>query len=316
MKPILFRIPGLDLPIFAYGFMIMIGFIVAIAYASWRARKEGIDPNHVLDLGIILVVTGVLGARIFYYAEFYRTPFEVEPGVYKSFAERPWWTVFAIWEGGIVFYGGLIAGTLAAIGYFAWRKLPVLRACDVIAAGVPVGLSFGRIGCFLNGCCWGKRDMGGAFLSAAFPGADAAGKNGSPAWSYHVKHGWISEDSAQSLPVHLTQIYEWGAALLIAAILLVYWRYHKRDGQIFALLALLYAPVRYAIEGLRDHADAELSALPILGSVTNSQIVSIALGVVGLVGFVLATLRGPRYRSAEGEAVSSEHVEKAEVGPA
>src|SRR5438105_3466527 len=110
MRPELFHIPfpwakNGSIPIFSYGFMIMLGFIFSILYGAWRARKEGEDPNHVLDIGIYAVVSGILGSRLFYYIEFYQ----------KHFAERPWYVMFFIWEGGIVFYGGLIAGAATVL---------------------------------------------------------------------------------------------------------------------------------------------------------------------------------------------------------
>jgi phosphatidylglycerol:prolipoprotein diacylglycerol transferase len=297
MRPELFHIPfpwakNGSIPIFSYGFMIMLGFIFAILYGAWRARKEGEDPNHVLDIGIYAVVSGILGSRLFYYIEFYQ----------KHFADRPWYVLFFIWEGGIVFYGGLIAGAATVLTYLKVKRLPVWKFADILACTIPVGLSFGRIGCFLNGCCWGQVDRTGhALLALPFP-------KYSPAWSYHVEHGWIQPSASESLPVHCTQLYEWGGAWLIAAALFLFYRWHRREGQVFAMLFILYGPVRYVIEGLRDHDPAERmigsSALwdPIAGNfMTKSQVVSLAVLLFGLVIIAIFSLVGNRYQTRTSE---------------
>jgi phosphatidylglycerol:prolipoprotein diacylglycerol transferase len=332
MQPQLFRIPlpgGHEVPIFSYGVMIMLGFVFAILYASWRAKREGIDPNYVLDIGLYAVVAGILGSRAMYYWEFYRKPFEVAvaagtPGavptpiegkiVYLkllSFAERPWYTFFFIHEGGIVFYGGFLLAAAVIVFYLWWsnRKLvregrgglPVLRVCDALACAVPIGLAFGRVGCFLNGCCWGRVAGPHALLAIQFP-------RYSPAWQSQVHQRLIEQSDAFCRPVHATQLYECGAALLIAAVLFLYYRVHSRDGQLFAMLAVLYGPVRYVIEGLREHdPNAERTQIalawlvdPIAGQpMTNSQLVSLGILAAGLACWGLATRFGPRYAPAE-----------------
>jgi phosphatidylglycerol:prolipoprotein diacylglycerol transferase len=343
MRPELFRIPIIDWPVFSYGFMLMIGFIVSILYASSRAKRERIDPNHVLDIGLYAVVAGILGARAMYYWEFfhkkvpvavarvvrgedppYNGPYDFTQAVevvrggaakvqtiyfqYLSFAERPWYTFFFVHEGGIVFYGGLLLATFAIALYIgrANRRLaaegrpplPALRLCDILACAVPVGLSFGRLGCTLNGCCWGRRisEGGHALLALQFP-------PGSPAFESHVARYGLSPEAACSYPVHATQLYEWGGALLIAAALFLIYRVHRRDGQIFALLGVFYGPLRYVIEGFREHdPGAERTHWaswlwdPIARApMTNSQIVSIAILVAGMAGLVAASRFGPRY---------------------
>jgi phosphatidylglycerol:prolipoprotein diacylglycerol transferase len=326
MRPQLFRIPlpgGHEIPIFSYGVMIMLGFIFAIAYASWRAKREGIDPNYILDIGLYAVVSGILGARLMYYWEFYRHkfPVPVPEGQHEftqivngktiflknlSFAERPWYTVFYIHEGGIVFYGGFLLAALVVVLYLrrvnrthaarGERPLPLLRVTDILACAVPIGLAFGRLGCFLNGCCWGH--VSRSALAVEFP-------RGSPAWATHVERYGLPATAAHSLPVLPTQLFEWAGALAIAAILFFYYRFHKRDGQLFALLAILYGPLRYVLEGLREQdPNAERTPLrflwdPIAGlPMTNSQIVSVAIFLVGIACFVVVSRLGPRYEPA------------------
>lgn len=291
MRPELFHIPfpwaakGY-IPIFSYGFMIMLGFIFASLYGAWRARREGEDPNHVFDVALVAVVSGILGSRLFYYVEFYS----------KHFANRPWYHMFYIWEGGIVFYGGLVAGAAAVLLYLRLNKLPVMKFADILSCTIPLGLSFGRLGCTLNGCCFGKPAGGHALLALEFP-------RGSPAWEAHVEHGLIPATRSLSLPVHATQLYEWGAALLITVALFLYYRWHKRHGQVFAMLWVVYGPVRFFIESLREHDKAErmlgwtLLWDPLAQDfMTKSQAVSLLIVAFGAVLWLWYTSRGDPYQ--------------------
>jgi phosphatidylglycerol:prolipoprotein diacylglycerol transferase len=149
MRPELFRIPGIDLPIFGYGFMLMVAFLVGIQAASRRARTEGIKVDHIWDVALPIFLGGLIGARLL------SRIMEPEPGdAWFQFV-----TFFHIWRGGMILYGGVIGG---GVGY-AWayfrtvrpNQLSTLRLSDVIAPSLALGLFFGRIGCYLNGCCWG-----------------------------------------------------------------------------------------------------------------------------------------------------------------
>jgi len=293
MRPELFHIPfpWADkgyIPIFSYGFMIMLGFIFSILYGSWRAKREGEDPNHVLDVGIYAVVSGILGSRIFYYLEFYE----------KHFKDRPLWSMFAIWEGGIVFYGGLIGGMVTVLIFLKAKRLHVMKMADILATTIPLGLSFGRAGCYLNGCCWGKpvaEANQGAFYALQFP-------HGSPAWSRQVEQHLITQGTDLCLPVHGTQIYEWFGAWVLVGLLAVIYALHRKHGQVFASLFVLYGPLRYVIEGFREHDKAERmvgwSFLhdPIAQDfMTKSQFVSLVIFGVGLVLLAAFSLRGDPY---------------------
>jgi phosphatidylglycerol:prolipoprotein diacylglycerol transferase len=132
------------LPIFGYGSMLFCAFLVCIALANWRAKRLGIDKNHIQDLALWIFGTGILGARITFMVQ-YHEPVE---------------NFFKIWNGGLVFYGSFIGG---AVGYafghfFIIRKhgLSVRKMADIIAPCVAIGLCLGRVGCFLNGCCYGN----------------------------------------------------------------------------------------------------------------------------------------------------------------
>jgi prolipoprotein diacylglyceryltransferase len=151
MYQVLFRIPPWSeegIPLFGYGLLMVIGFSLGVWYAARRARAMGIPGERMWDLGLVALFSGLIGARAVFMIQ-YREPIE---------------RFFFIWEGGIVLYGGLIGGFLGFWLYY-WVSLrrvlqsvrvPVWRMGDVLAPALCIGIAFGRIGCLLNGCCYGQ----------------------------------------------------------------------------------------------------------------------------------------------------------------
>jgi phosphatidylglycerol:prolipoprotein diacylglycerol transferase len=123
--------------------MLCLAFFAGIALAAWRARREKLDENVVYDLAFWLLVGGLVGARAFYVWEYWGIRI-------TSLAE-----IVKIWEGGIVFYGGAFGAALASFLYWLKVRFPLRRMLDVIAPSIALGLALGRVGCFLNGCCYG-----------------------------------------------------------------------------------------------------------------------------------------------------------------
>ncbi len=157
MRQVLFRIPITrdGIPIYGFGMMLLAAFLSCIWLAKRRAAKVGIDRSVIEDLAIYLFGGGILGARICYLLV---TP-DALRGVNNplDFLIR----LVSIWDGGIIFYGAVIGGLLCYfIGYyftFRFRKnVTTLRLADVVAPTIAVGLMLGRVGCFLNGCCFGQ----------------------------------------------------------------------------------------------------------------------------------------------------------------
>ncbi|HEV3136812.1 MAG TPA: prolipoprotein diacylglyceryl transferase family protein, partial [Pirellulales bacterium] len=138
------------LPIRCYGVMFLAAFISAVALACYRARQVGLDPEIILSLGGWFLVSGIVGARLFYVVE------------YWDKFHRPTWTwwealgaMINITQGGLVVYGSLLAGGAALVVFVYKNRLQGLAFADLIAPGVVLGVALGRIGCFLNGCCYG-----------------------------------------------------------------------------------------------------------------------------------------------------------------
>lgn len=145
----------MGLPIRGYGVMLLIGLVSAVGLAVFRARRRGIDPEIIYSLAIWLFIGGFGGARVFYVTEYWHQQFARFHANGSFDFAATFARVVNVAQGGIVIYGGLAGGALAG-AIFLWRhRLPVLRIFDICAPSVMLGLSIGRIGCFLNGCCYG-----------------------------------------------------------------------------------------------------------------------------------------------------------------
>ena len=126
--------------------MVALGFVAGLWTASRRGLSAGVTAERVLDLGPWIIVGAIVGARSLYVISYWR----------ESFAGRPLWEVVAVWQGGLVFYGGLIGSTVASILYIRLKQLPFWKMADIMAPSIALGYVFGRMGCLLNGCCYGR----------------------------------------------------------------------------------------------------------------------------------------------------------------
>ena len=152
----------LGIPIRGFGVMMMLATIAAVGLADYRARQMGLDPEVIYSLAFCMFIAGIIGARLFfvvqYFDEFVRRTPQGTIDVPKSFV-----ALFNVTQGGLVVYGSVIAGVPAGIWYLRLRRLPILAMGDIIAPSMAVGQAIGRIGCFLNGCCYG-----GVCLTASY----------------------------------------------------------------------------------------------------------------------------------------------------
>ncbi len=167
-----FRLPGtgIEVPIFGYGVFVFLGFLAACWLAARRARARGVSPERMLDLGISILLAGIVGGRLFWIAMFHDQV-------------RSLYDVVAIWEGGLVLYGGVIGGTLAFFLFARLFNLPVRRLVDIVAPAIILGVGIGRLGCFMNGCCWGDPTL--VPWAVQFPVA-------SPPYMQHLRRGLVS----------------------------------------------------------------------------------------------------------------------------
>lgn len=247
-----------------YGVMVALGFMAGLWTASRRAPRDGLSAELVLDLGPWLIVGAILGARVLYVIMFWN----------EQFAGRPA-DMFKVWQGGLVYYGGLIGSCLACIIYARIKKLPLWKTGDVMAPSVALGQFFGRVGCLLNGCCYGRVTT--CPWGIRYP-------------SGHETH----PEGGTAATVHPTQVYE--SALTLALYLgLAWWfRRKKYDGQVFAFYLVGYAIIRSTVEMFRgDYPERQILA----GWATPAHLVSAIILTIGIV--LLLVLKKSRPRRTE-----------------
>ena len=144
MHPELIKIPILDVTVKSYGLMMVVGFLVAVTVIRLLSRGFTKDPQHITNAALYSLIAGVIGARIFFVVHYF-----------DQFRGDPL-GVFAIWKGGLELLGGVLLAIAVILLYIRYHKLPLRHYLDVLAVGLMAALIFGRIGCFLNGCCYGK----------------------------------------------------------------------------------------------------------------------------------------------------------------
>ena len=220
MYPRLFELGPITL--YTYGVLLAAAYLLGLKLAMVRAKARGLDHNRVLDLGIYIIISALIGAKLLLLVTDFRT-FRADPRELLTLARS-----------GGVFYGGLILAVAVALWYIRRVGLPLWTTCDVFAPGVALGHVVGRFGCFFAGCCYGKPTT--RAWGITFTDPFAAANVGTPL----------------GVPLHPTQLYEAGAELLILALLLATERKGRPfAGRTFWLYMLLYAVSRFIIEFFR-----------------------------------------------------------------
>ncbi len=258
----LFHIGPLE--IHTYGVMQAIAFFTVIFISVRKAKKMGIDPNIIFDLAIWVLVSVVIGARIWYVAEHFN---EYSQNLID---------ILKIWEGGLVFYGGFIAAILGGFLFLRLKKLSFTKIGDTIAPSLPIGVAIGRIGCFLNGCCYGKvsEKFGIPFPSREFP----------PAYADQLRENLIKPGATESLPVIPTQLYAVLDNLIIFAILIVLSRRRKPfQGFLIWVFFGLYGIQRFIIDFFRHYE----GAAKVFKVLSLSQITSICIVIASIFALVI-----------------------------
>jgi phosphatidylglycerol:prolipoprotein diacylglycerol transferase len=242
--------PWGGIPIYTYGVLVAIGVLLGLWYARHYAAHAGIDPERVWNLGIYMVLAGLVGAKAWYIlsnaAYYLRHTNEV-------FA-------FATLQSGGTFYGGLFGALLIAIVYAYFNRMPALGLVDSYAAGLPLGHAIGRLGCFAAGCCYGKPTW--LPWAVTFTNPRAAELVGTPL----------------NVPLHPTQLYESGAELLNFLFLIWLARRQRFRGEIFAAFIILYGFERGMIEFVRGDPGRTLL---LRGRFSLMQVVSLLLILLG-----------------------------------
>lgn len=248
--------------------MLAIGFLAGILLAAHRAGKAGENPEHIYNVSVWLVISSLLGSRVYYvvthYGEF-RAGEQYSPFA-RIFVElrNMFWPVGAdgqVGLSGLIFYGGLICATFTAMVYLRHYRLNLPKYLDILAPSIAIGEFFTRIGCFLNGCCFGHPTQ--SIFGVIFPDYCVAG-------SYNP-----------GIPIHPTQLYSSFAALLIMALILWLERYKRFNGFSALLYFMLYSIDRFIVDFFRFYEDGMK-----MQGLSQNQILSLTIFVVTAVMMV------------------------------
>ena len=251
------------IPVFGYGFMMFVGFSAASWLAGQRIRQIGVESDVIWDMLMWALIPGLVGARIYFLVRHGSPEFSSAVGLQKLIA------AVALWDGGIVFYGSVVGGMAGIATFCRLRGLPLIPVLDVLTPSLLVGEGFGRIGCFLYGCCYGR--------ACSLPWAVQFPPD-SLTFGQLVRRGVLDAQAAATMPLHPTQLYSSGAAFVLAMILSWYFRRRPYDGAVLCLAAILYPISRTGLESLR----ADVAAFSV--GLKDAEIFSLLLVAAGVGG--------------------------------
>jgi phosphatidylglycerol:prolipoprotein diacylglycerol transferase len=239
MYPVLFSTPWFN--VYSYGLMIAVGYSLATAWILYLAHHEDLPVETVFDLQLFQLVVGVLGSRYLYLLEY-------RPLISGDAA------FFDFERGGLTFYGAVLSSVIFDLLYLTWKRLPFWKVMDCVGNGLLLGIAISRLGCFLNGCCFGHH--------TALPWGVVFAKVGPAA-------------------VHPTQVYESLGALVLFFIAQWVWRKRSNYGQATIFGVTSYAVLRFFIEFFRADNPTHSFGL------TLAQWISIAIVTFGIVAWKL-----------------------------
>lgn len=280
-RPFRDRSAGTNLPIFGFGAMLFLGFVAGAWTAGRRGARIGYTPEMMWDIGIWIFISGIVGCRVFYCIQYAPKLFYHYVGdrpVLKSFPDLLY-AAINLPDGGLVYYGGIPAAFLVAWWICKRRNLSLLALGDVVIPSLFLGMAFGRIGCFLNGCCYGDRcelPWGVEFPMGSVP--DTA----------LVARGFVGAAQDLTFRLHPTQLYSSLDGFFLFLLTGAYFTYRPRNGAVIALGALTYPLTRFAIESLRGDELGQFNT-----TLTISQWISIGMFAVGI-GFAIWLSRQPK----------------------
>ena len=252
MHPILFKIGFLT--IHTYGVLVAAGFLLGLGLAVRQARREGIPPDKIVDLGFYVLLSALIGSRLLFIlinaGHYIKNPLEI----------------FKIWEGGLVFYGGVLLAVPIVLWYVRKNALGLWITADLFAPSLAIGHAIGRIGCFFAGCCHG-RPAEGLPWAVMFTDPESLALIG--------------------IPLHPTQLYESAGEFFNFLILIILRRYKSFNGQLFMTYILLYSVLRFIVEFYRGDAGRGF----ITSSLSLSQGISILMFLISLAGLIILRKR-------------------------
>jgi phosphatidylglycerol:prolipoprotein diacylglycerol transferase len=241
----------LRLPLHTYGLLIASAFLVGIWLAQREARRRGQDPERLADLAFWILVAALVGSRVYYIFVNWDDYFGARALVSTPVGRIP--RLLAVWEGGLVFYGGFIGAALTAWWYMRRAGMGFLAHADTLIPSVAFGHFLGRLGCYAAGCCWGEVAHGHLPWAARFPPESLAYQ------TFESRpHGteFLAADRLTTLPLHPVQLYESFGELAIFFLLVAVVRPRKAfHGQVLATWLLVYAVLRTVVELFRGDVE-------------------------------------------------------------
>lgn len=249
--------------IHSYGVLIVIGIFAALFIGEARARRRGLDPDEIYNLTICCAILGFLGAKLMFciveWREFLRNPLSLM----KS--------------NGFVVYGGIIVGVLAGYLWCRLRKLVFLDYFDIVLPSVAVAQGFGRLGCFMAGCCYGRETD--SVFGVVFHNSDYA------------------PNGVRLIP---TQLISAAGMFVIAGLLFWYAQKPRKRGTVGFLYLILYSAGRFCVEFLRNDHRGEI------GILSTSQFISIFIFALGIIGFIWMSVSADRGKRRDGSAAGTD----------
>ncbi|MGH7725205.1 MAG: prolipoprotein diacylglyceryl transferase [Candidatus Eiseniibacteriota bacterium] len=254
----------------SFGLMLALAFGVGAWLALREGRKRGLDDTKLVNLILVILVSSMIGARAFYVLTHL-----------SEFASDPLATL-RVWEGGLTLYGGLALGTIAGFLYMAKVGLPMGITADTLAPSVALGAGIARIGCFLNGCCFGLP--------------------GHAPWCMRFPSSSPPDLQFPGELLHPSQLYNALAGIALYFVLLWLKPRLKGPGQLWWAFVVLFALVRIPIDATRYY-EPSATVFTLAGlRVTDSEILGFAMLVVGVVLFVLAGRRARAQAREQAQA--------------
>ncbi|AAO34897.1 prolipoprotein diacylglyceryl transferase [Clostridium tetani] len=247
MKPVLFELFGLK--IYGYGAMIALGILAAVILLDKRSKKRGYNEDHIFNMAIVGIIGGILGGKLLYIIVDIKNIID-NPEILKDLGN------------GFVIYGAIIGGAISVYLYCKKKNWDVLKMLDLVVPSVALAQGFGRIGCFLAGCCYGKPTklpIGVMFTNSPF--------------------------APSNIHLHPTQIYSSIFDFLLAFFLLWYSRKAEKSGRVFSLYVIIYGVGRVIVEFLRGDPRGNVSML------STSQFISLFTIIIGIFVFNIDRFR-------------------------
>lgn len=245
MRPLLIKFDGFGIP--SYGTMLVISFIVALFLVKREAKKYNIAPVIIENLAFWLMIGVIIGGRLLYVV--------FHPSEFRDII-----SIFEIWNGGMMFFGGFIGAFITGVIYVKTQKISITLLSDLVSPAIALGEFFTRIGCFLNGCCFGK--------PTKLP------------WGIHFPHGSFAYHVGFDCPIHPTQLYSSLFGLLLFFFLQRMLHQKHYQGEVFAYFLIFYGGFRFGVDFIRYYEDT--------GNFLINQIISIIIVLAGIILLIRA----------------------------